>query len=97
MEAAEAIAYAELTLKPKEFEELQPCEFYALIRGWKRREKARDYKKAYFISWLIAPHVKEAINAEKIAAPLWQSPEKARQKVEEDRRILYEEFGLIEQ
>lgn len=96
MGAAEEIAYAELTLKPKEFEELQPREFYALIRGWKRREKARDYKKAYFVSWLIAPHVKEPINAEKIAEPLWQTPADVQKKAEEDRRILYEEFGLTE-
>lgn len=96
MEAAEEIAYAELALKPKEFEELQPHEIHALIRGWKRREKARDYKEAYFAAWMISPHLKEPVSAERIAAPLWYNPVEERQKLEEDRRILREEFGLEE-
>ena len=95
-EAAEEIAYAELALTPKEFEELQPREFYALIRGWKRREKERDYKKAYFVAWMIAPHLKEEVSAERIAAPLWRNSAEERRKAEEDRRILREEFGLTE-
>lgn len=95
-EAAEEIAYAELALTPKEFEELQPREFYALIRGWKRRAKACDYREAYFVAWMIAPHLKEEVSAERIAAPLWRNPTEERRKAEEDRRILREEFGLTE-
>lgn len=45
---------------------------------------------------MLAPHVKDAVNAETIAAPLWRNPIEEQRKAEEDRRILREEFGLTE-
>ena len=48
------------------------------------------------MAWMIAPHLKEEVSAERIAAPLWRNPAEERRKAEEDRRILREEFGLTE-
>ena len=75
---------------------MQPHEFDALIRGYLRREKARDYKKAYFTAWLISPHVKKPIGAETIADPLWVTEQEKQKQAEKDRRILRAEFGLSE-
>lgn len=56
---------------PNVFEELQVHEFQKLLDGYEARRKEEDYRRAYFISWLIAPHVKEQITADQIIEPLW--------------------------
>lgn len=94
MELAEDTAYGELDLTPREFEELQPREFYKLMDGYKRRQRAKDYRRAYFISWMIAPHVTRAITADTIARPLWETKEERIKQAAKDRIVLREEFGL---
>lgn len=56
---------------PNVFEGLQVHEFQKLLDGYEARKKEEDYRRAYFISWLIAPHIKEQITVEQIIEPLW--------------------------
>ncbi|WP_196602164.1 hypothetical protein [Pectinatus frisingensis] len=81
---------------PDQFENLQPHEFYKLIDGYEVREKENDFKRAYFTSWLIAPHLKEPVTVQQIMKPLHESREDQLKKAAEDRTILLKEFGLRE-
>lgn len=82
-----------LCLLPKQFEALQPGEFYKLIEGYEAREKANDFKRAYFVAWLIAPHLKEPVSAQDILKPLYDKP-KTQAEQAEDKATLMREFGL---
>ena len=84
-------------LKPDEFEQLQPGEFWLLVEARAKWQKEQDYRTAYFVSYLIAPYVKE----EDIVAPLWgkaeerkkQKQAEMKQQKEQDRKILETEFA----
>ena len=90
-------------LKPDEFEQLQPGEFWLLVEARAKRQQEQDYRTAYFVSYLIAPYVKEGvtIDIEDIVAPLWgkaeerkkQKQAEKKQQKEQDRKILEAEFA----
>lgn len=67
-----------------------------MIDGYEAREKANDFKRAYFVSWLIAPHLKEPVSAQDILKPLYDKP-KTQAEQAEDKATLMREFGLDEQ
>ena len=92
---AEKAAFS-IGIHPAEFEELQPGEFYQCFEAAQEAQKARDYRMAYWVSWLLAPYAKEPVKVESMVEPLWTTPEQRMQKLMEDRRILLEEFGLKE-
>ena len=99
---AEPLAY-EIGLKPKEFEQMQPGEFWLLLEANNRHQREQDYRSAYFLSFLIAPYLKKGstISIEDIVDPLWEDPkelkkkkaEKRKKKIEADRQILKQEFA----
>lgn len=99
---AEPLAY-EIGLRPKEFEQMQPGEFWKMLEAYQRRQREQDYRTAYFVSYLIAPYLKKESNitVEDIVDPLWEDPEELKkrkaeekkQKNESDRKVLEKEFA----
>lgn len=99
---AEPLAY-EIGLKPKEFEQMQPGEFWLLLEANNRRQREQDYRSAYFLSYMVAPYLKKGtkITVEDIVDPLWEDPEELKKrkteerkkKIEADKLILEEEFA----
>lgn len=99
---AEPLAY-EIGLKPKEFEQMQPGEFWLLLEANNRRQREQDYRTAYFLSYLIAPYLKKesTITIEDIVEPLWEDPaelkkrkaKERKKKIEADRQTLEKEFA----
>lgn len=79
MEKAEPVAYR-IGLTPREFEELSPGEFRSLVEAYEARRKDEDYRRAYFVSLLMNPHLKEPITPEQIYDPLYYTPDEIREK-----------------
>lgn len=102
MKNTEPVAYF-IGLKPCEFKQMQPGEFWLLLEAHAKRQQEQDYRTAYFLSYLIAPYVKEGktIDIEDIVAPLWGKAEELQkkralerqQKKEVDRKVLETEFA----
>lgn len=98
----EPLAY-ELGIRPREFEGMQPGEFWLVLEAHVRRQKEQDRRAAYFVSILMAPYMKEGthIDVEDIVAPLWGETEELKQKralerrkkQESDRQVLETEFA----
>jgi hypothetical protein len=90
-------------IHPGEFEVMQPGEFWLMLEAHARRQKERDRRAAYFLSYLMAPYMKEGtkIDIEDIVAPLWgEAEERKKQKEAEasarrkrDRAVLEAEFA----
>jgi len=55
-------------------------------------------RRAYFVAWMISPHVKEAPTPQDIYDGLWVSKEERKQRTKdknkEDLEILKKEFGI---
>ena len=55
-------------------------------------------RRAYFVAWMISPHVKEAPTPQDIYDGLWGSKEERKQRTKdknkEDLEILKKEFGI---
>lgn len=96
MEQAEKIAYAE-GLKPSEFEDLQPGEFYTYLEGRRLALKKKDQRIAYYIVWLLSPYCKEPLSIDKILEPLYVTPEQKQAKLLKEREELKREFGITEE
>lgn len=102
VEATETIAFS-IGLKPHEFEQMQPGEFWRLLEANVKRQQEQDYRTAYFLSYIIAPYLKDGktLDIEDIVAPLWGKAEERKkqkqiemkQQKEKDRAILEAEFG----
>lgn len=86
-----------LGFKPWEFEQLQPQELYRYLKGQQEFQKRKDYRTAYWISWLLSPYVKEPLSVEKMVTPLWSTPEKEMSKLLKDKKIIMKEFGIQEE
>ena len=67
-------------LKPQEFEELSPGEFRRLVEAYEARRKDEDYRRSYFVSLLMNPHLKEPISPEQIFDPLYYTAEEIKEK-----------------
>jgi hypothetical protein len=90
-------------IHPRELEAMQPGEFWLMLEAAVRRQKEQDRRAAYFLSYLMAPYMKEGtkIDIEDIVAPLWGEAEErkkqkeveARAKRIEDRAVLEQEFA----
>jgi len=90
-------------IHPREFEAMQPGEFWLMLEATVRRQKEQDRRAAYFLSVLMTPYMKEGaqIDIEDIVAPLWgeaeerkrQKEAEARARRKEDREILETEFA----
>ena len=52
-------------------------------------------RTAYFVSWLLAPHVKKGISAQQIYDGLWTTEETKQQQKVTDRKILLDEFADV--
>lgn len=85
-----------LCLKPREFEELQPGEFYKLSEGYEIRHDAEMTAYAYFVSNLMnlfGKSLKQNMTVDRLVKPLKinQSDVSSRS---EDEQYLKEKFGL---
>ena len=85
-----------LCLKPREFEELQPGEFYKLSEGYEIRHDAEVPAHAYFVSNLMnlfGKSLKQNMTVDRLVKPLKinQSDVSSRS---EDEQYLKEKFGL---
>lgn len=61
-------------------------------------QKDQDYRKAYFISWLVNTQTQTPVSASQIADPLYLSADEIKEQTMEhkkkDHDILWQEFGL---
>ena len=85
-----------LCLKPREFEELQPGEFYKLSEGYEIRHDEEVTAHAYFVSNLMnlfGKSLKQNMTVDRLVKPLKinQSDVSSRS---EDEQYLREKFGL---
>ena len=93
----------EIGIHPREFEAMQPGEFWLMLEAVVRRQKEQDRRVAYFVSVLMTPYMKEGtqIDIEDIVAPLWGEAEELKKKrtlerkmkQEADRQVLETEFA----
>ena len=86
-------------LKPQEFEELTPGEFRLLVEAHEARRKDEDYRRAYFVSLLMNPHLKEPITPEQIYDPLYYTAEEIEKKKNqqaEDEAEYFKSFDKAE-
>lgn len=83
-------------LKPQEFEELSPGEFRRLVEAYEARRKDEDYRRSYFVSLLMNPHLKEPISPEQIFDPLYYTADEIKEKKNrqaEDEAEYFKSFG----
>lgn len=82
-----------LSLKPREFEELQIQEFNAMVQGHLRRKRKQDEMQAYFTYWQLLPQLgsKTSITPADILAPLYPD---AKPDPKEEREELLKVFGM---
>ncbi|MEG0798696.1 MAG: hypothetical protein RR384_07920 [Acidaminococcaceae bacterium] len=81
-----------MNLSPKDFEELQPHEFYKLLTGFKWRQENEENLLAYFTSWQMSVHTKKPVDATDLLKPL--RPELKGEKKKSDAEYLKELFNL---
>lgn len=55
-----------------------------MLDAYKARQKDADYKRSYFVSMLMNPHLQEPISPEKIFNPLYYTKEEV-EKMEGDK------------
>ena len=82
-----------LSLKPREFEELQIQEFNAMVQGLLRRKRRQDEMQAYFTYWQLLPQLgsKTSITPADILAPLYPD---VKPDPKEEREELLKVFGM---
>lgn len=82
-----------LSLTPREFEELQIQEFYAMVQGHLRRKRKQDEMQAYFTYWQLLPQLgsKTSITPADILAPLYPD---VKPDPKEEREELLKVFGM---
>ncbi len=82
-----------LSLKPREFEELQIQEFNAMVQGHLRRKRKQDEMQAYFTYWQLLPRLgsKTSITPADILAPLYPD---VKPDPKEEREELLKVFGM---
>ena len=82
-----------LSLKPREFEELQIQEFNAMVQGHLRRKRKQDEMQAYFTYWQLLPQLgsKTSITPADILAPLYPD---VKPNPKEEREELLKVFGM---
>ena len=82
-----------LSLKPREFEELQIQEFNAMVQGHLRRKRKQDEMQAYFTYWQLLPQLgsKTSITPADILAPLYPD---VKPDPKEGREELLKVFGM---
>ena len=77
---------------------MQPIEFYKYLYSCDRKQRARDYRTAYFVSWVLAPY--GDVDYKKIADPLWKEKESMQEQdaadKKKEREKLIAEVGLRE-
>lgn len=95
---AEELAYGPLSLRPWEFEQLQPHEFYALLKGYQWRQEQQEDIQAYWVSHLLnisGKSLKRNLSPKDLIRPIRKSKEK--QKKSDDEQYLRERFkGILE-
>lgn len=74
MKAAEPVAYR-IGIHPDEFGNLQVREFNLMLEAYKVRQKDEDYKRSYFVSMIMRPHLQEPVSPDKIFNPLYYTKE----------------------
>lgn len=82
-----------ISLKPREFEELQIQEFNAMVQGHLRRKRKQDEMQAYFTYWQLLPQLgsKTSITPADILAPLYPD---VKPDPKEEREELLKVFGM---
>ncbi len=89
----ELLAYSKLNLKPDELLGLTMKEFYGLLDGYELRKKEEDMRQAYFVSWLMAPHLGKdsKLSPKDIYDPLHP---KTKDDIEREKEEFMKEFDL---
>jgi hypothetical protein len=88
------LAYGALGLRPREFERLQPHEFYALLDGYVWRRENRLAETAYWVANLLnmsGKVAKREITPLSLLKP-FQPKEKRKRNIQEDAQYLKELF-----
>jgi len=87
-----------LALKPREFEDLQPGEFFKLMKGYEDRRESENTVLAYFVSNLMnveGRSLKHQMTVERLMGPLRQKKKKSAKERSEDEVYLLEKFGKL--
>lgn len=75
---------------------MTPGEFRRLVEAYEARRKDEDYRRSYFVSLLMNPHLKEPISPEQIFDPLYYTAEEIKEKKNrqaEDEAEYFKSFG----
>ncbi|KEJ91136.1 hypothetical protein [Synergistes jonesii] len=93
---AEPVAYGELALKPREFERLQPHEYYALCDGYEYRQRRRRvevgneiFVYSYFVAHLLnisGKYLKKNISPKELCKPLLDAMSGGEKRSVQDRK-----------
>lgn len=93
MACAEPVAYGKLALKPREFERLQPHEYYALYDGYRFREEREKEKRkddiviqAHFTAYLMNCFSKKTIYPKYLYKPLLDAMSGGKKRSVQDRK-----------
>lgn len=73
-----------------------PGEFRRLVEAYEARRKDEDYRRSYFVSLLMNPHLKEPISPEQIFDPLYYTADEIKEKKNrqaEDEAEYFKNFG----
>lgn len=74
---------------------MQPHEIRKIFHAYKERRKDEDFRRAYFISWMVNTQLRKPISPQDIFDPLWKTEEDKRKELHNERKLLLEEFAGI--
>ena len=95
IDATEEQAYM-IGVSVEEYGRLQPHELRKIFNAYSKKQQNRDYRTAYFLSWLVNCQVTEAVSPADIADPLYITKEEKERRAAEDKKVLFDEFNLNE-
>ena len=65
-----------------------------MFDAFNAKQKNDDYRKAYFISWLVNCQITKPIDYTVIADALWVTDEEQQEKLKQERDIVFKEFHI---
>ncbi len=86
------LLYGRLHLLPEQVDALTFLDIDEMKRGVEKEEMRKRWEKAYWVSAMIQPHIKETITAEQLMLPFL--PEKTEQDMLEEKEQLKQIFDL---
>lgn len=83
-----------LGLSIDEFLNLQPQELRKIAKAYNERKKEEDFRRSYFVSWIVNCQLEKPVSVNDIYEPLWVSKEEKEKQMMDDREVLFKEFNL---